>query len=49
MDYPGDTSLAAVFKGSLYVCQGKILNFFVATSFSGRPIVLQWINLSKGM
>lgn len=49
MDSPGDTSLAAVYKGSLYICQCKILNSFVATSFSERPIILQRINLSKGM
>lgn len=49
MDYPSNMSLAAVFKVSLYVCQCKIINSFVATSFSGRPIILQWINFSKGM
>lgn len=49
MGSPGDPSLAAVFKGSLYVSQHKTFNSFVAASFSGRPIVLQQINLSKGM
>jgi len=49
MDYPGDMSLAAVFKGSFYVCHCTIPNSFVVTSFSGRPIILQRINLSKGM